>query len=189
LACIGCGLCIDACNGIMEKVGRPANLITYDSLYNQAQRADGLPAKHRFVRPRTIFYAIVIVLIGAAMVFSLGWRSRLDVSLQADRSPIFVRLSNGDIQNGYSIKILNMVRENAQYDIKVTGIDQLKLKVIGQPAALVTVPGDSVGTFRILLHAPAASLGDESTPIKVTIEDQTTHETSSHDAVFRGPAN
>nr|WP_298690072.1 cytochrome c oxidase accessory protein CcoG [uncultured Dongia sp.] len=189
LACIGCGLCIDACNGIMEKVGRPANLITYDSLYNQAQRADGLPAKHRFVRPRTIFYAIVIMLISAAMVVSLGWRSRLDVSLQADRSPIFVRLSNGDIQNGYSIKILNMVRENAQYDIKVTGIDQLKLKVIGQPAALVTVPGDSVGTFRILLHAPAASLGDESTPITVTIEDQTTHETSSHDAVFRGPAN
>ena len=122
------------------------------------------------------------------MVFTLGTRSRLDVSLQADRSPIFVRLSNGDIQNGYSIKILNMVREDAQYVINVTGIEQIKLKVIGQPASLVTVPGDSVGTFRMLLHAPAKALSDESTPIKVTIEDQITHETSSHDAVFRGPA-
>ncbi|MBK8160915.1 MAG: cytochrome c oxidase accessory protein CcoG [Rhodospirillaceae bacterium] len=188
LACIGCGLCIDACNGVMAKIGRPTELITYDSLYNQAQRAANLPAKHRFIRPRTMLYAAIIALIGAAMVLSLGTRSRLDVSLQADRSPIFVRLSNGDIQNGYSIKILNMVREDAQYDIKVSGIEQIRLKVIGQPGSLVSVPGDSVGTFRMLLHAPASALSDDSTPIKVTIEDQTTHETSSHDAVFRGPA-
>ncbi|WP_374378432.1 cytochrome c oxidase accessory protein CcoG [Dongia sp.] len=188
LACIGCGLCIDACNGIMEKVGRPLDLITYDSIYNQVQRSAGQPTQHRFVRARTVFYAIVITLIGAAMVLSLSLRSRLDVSLQADRSPLFVRLKNGDIQNGYSIKILNMIRQPGDYSITVTGIDGLRIKVIGDDDNIVTVPGDTVGTFRLLLHAAAKDLHDESTPIHVMIEDQTTHETSSHDAIFRGPA-
>jgi hypothetical protein len=99
-----------------------------------------------------------------------------------------VRLSNGDIQNGYSLKILNMVRQPGDYSITVTGIDGLRIKVIGEDDTIVTVPGDSVGTFRLLLHAPAPALEDESTPINVMIEDQTTHGTSSHDAVFRGPA-
>jgi polyferredoxin len=172
----------------MEKVGRPLDLITYDSIYNQVQRSAGQPTQHRFVRARTVFYAIVIALIGAAMVLSLSLRTRLDVSLQADRSPLFVRLKNGDIQNGYSIKILNMVRQPGDYSISVTGIDGLRIKVIGDDDNVVTVPGDTVGTFRLLLHAAAKDLHDESTPIHVMIEDQTTHETSSHDAVFRGPA-
>ena len=65
--------------------------------------------------------------------------------------------------------------------------DELGLKVIGEDDNTVTVPGDAVGTFRLLLQAPGKSLTDAATPIRVTIEDQTTHETSSHDAIFRGP--
>ena len=43
LACIGCGLCIDACNSVMLKINRPQELITYDALSAQAdeQRAVG----------------------------------------------------------------------------------------------------------------------------------------------------
>ncbi|MBI2254656.1 MAG: cytochrome c oxidase accessory protein CcoG [Proteobacteria bacterium] len=187
LACIGCGLCIDACNGIMSKVGRAPDLITYDSIYNSAQRAAGQPAQHRFVRPRTILYSAVILIIGVAMALSLSLRTRLDVSLQADRSPLFVRLSHGDIQNGYTIKILNMIRQTGDYRISVAGVDDLRMKVIGEDDDTVTVQGDAVGTFRLLLQAPGKSLHDEATHIRVMIEDQTTHETSSHDAIFRGP--
>lgn len=189
LACIGCGLCIDACNGVMAKIGRPSELITYDSLHNQAERAAGRPTHQRFIRPRTMFYGVVILFIAAAMAMSLGWRARVEVSLQADRSPLFVRLSNGSIQNGYSIKILNMLREPGRYTVDVAGIDQVQAKLIGQAGNIVTVPGDSVGTFRLLLHAPLRSLSEKSTPITVTIEDQATHERSSHDAIFSGPAD
>ena len=139
------------------------------------------------MRPRTILYGAVIVIIGVAMALSLSLRTRLDVSLQADRSPLFVRLSHGDIQNGYTLKILNMIRVTGDYRIAITGIDNLRLKVIGEDDNTVTVPGDAVGTFRLLLQAPGKSLTDAATPIRVTIEDQTTHETSSHDAIFRGP--
>src|SRR5579863_6953362 len=41
LACIGCGLCIDACDNVMNKVGRPTGLIAYDNDINIARRRDG----------------------------------------------------------------------------------------------------------------------------------------------------
>ena len=57
LECIGCGLCIDACDDVMAKIGRPPNLIAYDSERNLELRA-GRPPVYRLVRPRTILYAV-----------------------------------------------------------------------------------------------------------------------------------
>ena len=56
LECIGCALCIDACNEVMEKVSLPRNLISYDTLGNMDRRAKGEPTTFSIVRPRTVFY-------------------------------------------------------------------------------------------------------------------------------------
>ena len=37
------------------------------------------------------------------MLVSLMLRSHLDVTVQADRAPLYVTLANGDIQNGYTV--------------------------------------------------------------------------------------
>ena len=44
LECIQCALCIDACNEIMSKVGRPRGLIAYDTIANQEAAAKGASA-------------------------------------------------------------------------------------------------------------------------------------------------
>ncbi len=41
LECISCGLCVDACNHVMEKLDRPKWLIRWDTLTRQAARAGG----------------------------------------------------------------------------------------------------------------------------------------------------
>ena len=49
LGCIQCGLCIDACDTVMAKIGRPERLIAYDTEVNIRRRAEGLapgPAAH-----------------------------------------------------------------------------------------------------------------------------------------------
>ncbi len=53
LECIGCSYCIDACDEIMTKVGRPTGLIRYDS-----ERAV-TEGRRRFWRPRIFFYAFM----------------------------------------------------------------------------------------------------------------------------------
>ena len=60
LECIMCGLCIDACDNVMVKVGRPTGLIAYDNDVNIKRRLEGKENAYRFVRPRTLIYAGLI---------------------------------------------------------------------------------------------------------------------------------
>ncbi len=57
LGCIQCGLCIDACDQVMEKIGRPTRLIAYETDTNIKRRAQGLPPVYRLIRPRTVLYS------------------------------------------------------------------------------------------------------------------------------------
>jgi cytochrome c oxidase accessory protein FixG len=100
LACIGCGLCIDACNTIMDRFELPRGLITYDSTNNQVARAKGEPTKFRFVRPRTVIYAVLLVIVAAVMVFGLSTRATTEINVLHERSPLYVPLSDGQIRNG-----------------------------------------------------------------------------------------
>ena len=66
LGCIQCGLCIDACDSIMQKLGRPAGLIGYDTDLNIRARELGQPEARRILRPRTVIYAALIAALGSS---------------------------------------------------------------------------------------------------------------------------
>ena len=74
LGCIQCGLCIDACDTVMAKIGRPPRLIAYDTDLNINRRQAGEKARVRVVRPRTVLYAAIIAMVGALMLYTLATR-------------------------------------------------------------------------------------------------------------------
>jgi cytochrome c oxidase accessory protein FixG len=191
LECIGCGLCIDACNDVMAKIGRPPELITLDTERNQARRAEGLAPVRRLVRPRTIIYAAILVLIGAGVLVGLSARAAVDVTVLHDRNPLFVTLSDGSIRNGYTIKILNKSRDEQRYDLAVTGLEGASLAVIGQPegapAALLAKP-DAVTSYRVYVTAPLAAIDGDAVDMTVVLTDRATGAATRHETVFRGPA-
>jgi polyferredoxin len=57
LGCITCGLCIDACDQVMDKIGRPCGLIRYASL----DELENKPVSNIYQRPRTMIYEAIIV--------------------------------------------------------------------------------------------------------------------------------
>jgi len=189
MACIGCGLCIDACNSVMAKIGQPQELITYDSLSSQADRAAGRKPRRRLVRPRTLIYAVAMMIVAAILLGVLTTRSNVDISLLADRAPLFVRLKDGGIQNGYTLKILNKLREPAAFRLAATGIPGLEFKLIGGSPDELKVVSDSVGTFRILLLVPKGAGLGKSTRIVVTVANIFSNEESRLESVFNGPGN
>jgi hypothetical protein len=85
------------------------------------------------------------------------------------------------------MKISNKFREPAQYDVRVSGIEGLSFKIVGRETEPVTVKGDSVGTFRVLLRAPRGTVSRRSTPIEIAVIDTMTKEESGHDAIFSAP--
>ena len=192
MACIGCGLCIDACNDIMARFGLPGELITYDSIANQLSRARGATERVRLWRPRTIAYAAILTVVVTAMAVGLATRSRLEVNVLGDRAPLFVTLADGDIRNGYTYKVLNMLREPKTYTLGVEGIEGATLAAVGRAGesaagVRLAVKADAVGTFRVYVRAPRAALAGRSTDLTFVLTDTATGETTRHETVFAGP--
>jgi cytochrome c oxidase accessory protein FixG len=186
LACIGCALCVDACNQVMSKIGRAPNLIAYDSLFAQAERASARSPVRRLVRPRTILYGVILVLVGAIMITGLSLRQRYEINLIADRSPLFVRLSDGRIQNGYSLKILNMLREPAVFTLSIEGLDGAQAKFIGKDEKRLAVNPDSVGVARLIVVAPKSALAGDQTMYKIVLTNAQTGTVLTQEAILHG---
>ncbi len=196
LQCIGCGLCVDACNAVMAKIGRPPELIGYATERNaQASRAAGgaAPARTRLFRPRTVLYVMLMVAIGGAMLWSLAFRAALDINVLHERNPLFVALSDGSVRNGYTVKILNMTHDRRVYTLAVRSPAGAEIRVVGHEgaegrSAVLAAEPDSVATFRVYLTLPRAALTGESLPAIFALTDGARGETALRQTVFRGPA-
>jgi cytochrome c oxidase accessory protein FixG len=151
LECIGCALCIDACDEIMEKIDRPKGLIAYDTDANVIARQAGQKPRYRLIRPRTIIYAVVFAVVGFIMLYALLARSTLELNVVRDRQPNFVRMSNGSIQNGYTIKVLNKATEARTLILSAEGLPSPSLKVAGQAGLRLNVPADDSVDFRVTI--------------------------------------
>src|SRR5690348_14439272 len=104
LECINCGLCIDACDDVMGRIGLPKGLIAYDTDANVKRRLEGQKARFRFVRPRTLLYTGVIALVSAIMLLGLSTRHTLELDVLRDRNPNYVTLADGAVRNAYTLK-------------------------------------------------------------------------------------
>jgi cytochrome c oxidase accessory protein FixG len=188
LECITCALCIDACNGVMKKLGRAPNLIGYDTLANDRRRAAGLPTHYRLLRPRTILYATLLLLLGLGMLYLLATRSDLDISVLHDRSPMFVRLSDGALRNGYTVHALNKQHAARRLILSVEGLPGAELTVIGdQQGGALDVPPDDLRSFRVYVREPAGAIASPSTPFSFVLTDAATGRNVRYATVFRRP--
>ncbi len=160
LECINCALCIDACDDIMTKVGRPHGLIAYDTLANVARRKGGEKPTYRFVRPRTVLYAVVVAGVGALMLYQLVTRATLALDVIRDRSPPFVRLSNGSVRNDYDVKIINRAYEDREVLVSIDGLEGVVLtsqhaRANGEGQIAVIAEADTVTDVRLHVTAPS----------------------------------
>ncbi|MCH2038404.1 MAG: cytochrome c oxidase accessory protein CcoG [Rickettsiales bacterium] len=185
MECIACGLCIDACNNIMDKVNLPRGLVRYDTMQNQKARAEGSASHSRMLRPRTIYYALILTIASSIMLYSLLTRAPMELHVMHDRNPLFVTLSDGSIRNGYDIKILNKTHDDKHYTLRLDGIDDATLKLQGagdhDPDKL-TVFADRVGHFRVFVFAKKQNSSRQ--PVTFIVEDNATDNLDQKKSIF-----
>lgn len=184
LECINCALCIDACDGIMEKVGRPKGLIAYDSYANQSRLAKGEAPQIRLVRSRTILYAVLFVTVALMLVWALAARQTLDLNVIRDRSPPFVQLADGSVRNDYALKLINMSDRPRRLVVEVSGAPGLRLQApsLDSDGRLhADATADAVTSLRV--HVAAAGLTGAH-DIAFTIRDLDSGEVASSSAAF-----
>lgn len=176
LGCIQCGLCIDACDTVMTKIGRPTRLIAYDTDEAIMAREVGQTPTYKPIRARTILYAAVIALVGGAMVYQLATRAFLGMNLIHDRTPLFVTLRDGSIRNTYTVRLINKRTESRQIALTIDGPTSVAMDVQGATPTsdwrpIVSVDPDTTREIRVLVTIPRSSLQSGTNMIRIKASD------------------
>jgi cytochrome c oxidase accessory protein FixG len=194
LACITCALCIDACDDVMEKVGKPRGLIDYITLEDgERERVGGAPAPvwRRILRPRILLYFVLWAGIGVGLVYALASRTDLAFSIEPVRNPINVVLSDGSVRNAYEVRLRNMTGFDQTFRISVDAAAPLVLALQGLSGPDVVVPADS--TFRQRLYLTAAPGSEparvEALTVTLVVENLGAGRTVANTTHFHGVAS
>ena len=192
LGCIQCGLCIDACDSVMAKVGRPPRLIGYDNDENSKRRMAGRSMAFRQVRSRTVLYAALMALVGAVMIYSLATRARFGVSVLHENAPLFVTLSDGRIRNAYTLRFSNKWGQMREFEVAIAdgnGLVMESPEIIepGKDGLRLAVAADATRAVRVFVTAPKSAKPPKSTPLSFVARDLENSETVTAGDHFFAP--
>ncbi len=197
LSCINCGLCIDACNNIMKKVGRPTGLIAYDTDLNIERRMKGEKNRFKPIRPRTLIYLFGLILSMGLMTWSLMNRTVTGINVLHDRNPLYVEEGDGSVMNAFTVRMLNMENKTRRFALTVKGPKGVVINKVSEGMYIfkksangnfiVDVGPDTTRELRIIVVLPAGKNKPKSEPLVFTAKDLDTGETLTRSDFFKGP--
>jgi cytochrome c oxidase accessory protein FixG len=176
LECITCALCIDACDDVMDKIGKPRGLIDYLALKDEPLERGGMaprPIWQHILRPRTMVYTVLWSLIGVGLVVALFLRTPIGVNITPVRNPEYVTLSDGRIRNIYELRLQNKHGEERTFHLSIASDQVIRIGLEGTNELTVQVPPDGMVMQRVYLSAEAGSAAAlaERTDVRFWVED------------------
>jgi cytochrome c oxidase accessory protein FixG len=178
LECVSCTACIDACNGVMDRVGRPQGLIRYAS----EDAILGRPV--RWLNARVAAYLTVWLALVGTVAFVLSSRRDLDVLILRQPGTLYTTVTGGDIANFYDVQAMNRTGRETTFSIEAISPSHASITALGAV--------DRVGPYglvegRVLLRIPVADLAGASTPVRFAVRTQDGR-VQTIESAFLGPA-
>lgn len=130
MECVNCTQCIDACDGVMDKIGKPRGLIRYGS---QAAMERG---EKKLLRPRVIFYPVILLILITALTLVMINKGSADVTFTRTPGNPYSHLQSGEISNSLRIKMTNRTDEEQKYTFAIVGTDKARLLIDENPMAV-----------------------------------------------------
>ncbi|WP_264874683.1 cytochrome c oxidase accessory protein CcoG [Vibrio agarivorans] len=157
--CINCGACIDACDHTMDRMGYQKGLISYTTEHRLAGD------ETKIMRPKLLGYgAILLVMIGLFFT-QVASVDPAGLSVLRDRNQLFRVNNSGEIENTYTLKIINKTQQVQTYQLDVEGLADVSWygrqtiqvapgEVLSQPMSLGVNPdtlSSPVSTIQFIL--------------------------------------
>jgi len=193
LECITCALCIDACDDVMEKIGKDRGLIDYLALADEPRERAGQkprPLWQHVFRPRTMIYTALWSAIGVGLLWALFIRTDIDLSVEPVRNPQFVTMSDGSVRNAYTLRVRNLTANDREFRVLLSAEDILRIDVEndGPQVNHLLVPANETLNARVYVTArpedPAALR--EVTDLRIWVEDVVTDDRAGEVTIFNG---
>ncbi|TYK66081.1 cytochrome c oxidase accessory protein CcoG [Colwellia echini] len=158
--CINCGACVDACNGVMSKMNYAQGLIRYTTEHELKGK------KVHILRPKLIGYAVLLIIMSSMLLLEIVNRVPLSLDIIRDRTELARENFNGEIENVYTLKILNMSQTDNTYKLSVKGIENARWNGDQE----ITVKAATVSTLPISIAVDPYDLENYMSDITFVVE-------------------
>ena len=173
LECINCSRCVDACEDVMTRLNQPS-LIRYSTY------AEDHGQKTRWLRPRTVLYASLMILVTGVLGFRVATKSNIEATVNRSPGTLFQEDADGHVRNTYLLHIKNNdAISSHQYTVTVAGL--VEPEVVSPSLTLEPLAS---GTVPLIVRVPSGTLM-RTTPLTVHISDG--KDSVEVDATFKAP--
>jgi cytochrome c oxidase accessory protein FixG len=174
--CIACTACIDACDDVMDKLGRKRGLVRYDS--PRGLRGE----KRRVVRPRLVLYSVLLVTGATVAFFATRARTSFEANLVRLPGAPFTR-ENDVVRNAFEIHLVN----------KAPSAESFVIEPIGAPGETFLVPMTRVeieplGMRRVPVFVTSGGGAGKKPAVRIRIRRERDDDKKAHvvEGVFLG---
>ena len=177
LECVHCTACIDACDSIMTKIGKPKELIRYAS-YNQIKED-----KKSIFTTRVKAYSSVLVVLMSLFVYLLTTRTEVEAIITRVPGILFAKVDDNTTSNLFSYKLVNKTFIDKEIELKIISPVSALLKPFGD---FPTVPHQEIAEGRFMIFLPNAEMEKGRAAIKLGlyVDDEFVEEMTTQ---FTGP--
>jgi cytochrome c oxidase accessory protein FixG len=170
LECVACTQCIDACDNVMDKIGKPRGLIRLSS-----QNALTKREPNQILRFRTMAYPVLIVGLLSILVFAFEGKGSADVTVLRQLNAPYVLLDDGAVRNQLRVKVVNRSGTEQVYDLTIPGVGASE--ILAPQFPLRVADGDSI-TTPLFITLPRGRFEQGKLDIDVQVQDEAGFSTS-----------
>ncbi len=178
LECVNCTACIDACDEIMEKVGREKNLIGYHSI-------ESIETGKKFkLSARQKAYSILLTLIVMLLTALLFLRTDIESTVLRSPGTLYYKNDDGTISNLYKLQVVNKTFKDVSFKL-TTNFENAEIKMVESNRNII--PASEEISTMFFLHLPKEEINKLSTKIKIIIKDDLGNIIDKEKTTFLGP--
>jgi cytochrome c oxidase accessory protein FixG len=161
LECVNCTACIDACDDVMVKIGKPKGLIRYAS-YNSIKNG-----VLQLFNARVIGYSFVLVALLSLLSFTLLTRTDVETTVFKVSGTLYQKTDDGYITNLYNVEFVNKTFEDLPLEMKVES--PATATISRADGGTIVVPAEGMLKTVCFIKIPAADIKNARTVVEVGV--------------------
>jgi polyferredoxin len=170
MECVHCTQCIDACDEIMTKIGKPTGLIRYSS-------QDEIAGKPRhLLRVRTILYPLVLAILLGGLGATMYYKQAADLTVLRGLDGPFAMEADGRVSNQIRVKLTNRRSADMAYSIglDLQGANDLTANdiTVVAPENPLRVQAGATRATSVFVLLPTRAFTNGERFITITVSDE-----------------
>jgi cytochrome c oxidase accessory protein FixG len=161
LECVNCTACIDACDDVMLKIGKPKGLIRFASI-NSIQ--NGIK---KLFTSRVRGYSVVLIALVTLLSFMIATRSEVETTMLKVPGTLYQKKDNGNITNLYNVEFVNKTFDEMPIELRVESPSTATL--VRPDSAGLLVPAGGFVKVVYFLEIPGDELSTTSTAVRIGV--------------------